>query len=176
MINNIRGLIAINFIKDDNEIINTTEEKCPHLIYYSGKTENIESTILDELKNYIDNKILLLNNYLNVKISYISYYSDDDNKESEETITKGVINIKNAYQLNDKLIGRFLKEILTKFVQDDSIDFNMPLETIITQIINNGINKMTLVNFVRKHIEEFSFEDRKKFMDYIYNIFSEKEI
>ena len=147
----MRGLISMNFI-DNGHITN----EYPIVLYYNGDEVNIVSSIIDneEISQFIYRKFINLNSYPKTVIYAVTYFTDDDNEDTEEAVNKYKWTVEELHMLSQRadLKIKLLNDILIEISNIEG-DCN----TLIRMLMQNGLASSTIINYVRQKAQAYGF-------------------
>lgn len=147
----MRGLISMNFI-DNGSIAN----ECPVVLYYNGDEASIMSSIIDneELSQFIYRKFISLDSYPKTVIYAVTYFSDDDNEDTKETVSKYRWTVEELHMLSQRadLKIKLLNDIL---IEISNIEGDC--DTLIKILMQNGLAPSTIINYVRQKAQAYGF-------------------
>ena len=147
----MRGLISMNFI-DNGNITN----EYPVVLYYIGDETNIISSIIDneEISQFIYRKFINLNSYPKTVIYAVTYFTDDDNEDTEEAVNKYKWTVEELHMLSQRadLKIKLLNDILIEISNIEG-DCN----TLIRMLMQNGLASSTIINYVRQKAQAYGF-------------------
>lgn len=147
----MRGLISINFI-DNGKIRN----EYPVVIYYNGDEDALLPTIVndEELSQYIYRNFITLKSYSKTNIYAVTYFSDDDDEDSTETVSKHTWRIEdiNMLSINSDAKIKLLNDILTEITND-----NGECKNLIKNLLQHKICATTIMNYVRYKAQTYQF-------------------
>lgn len=135
----MRGIISINFIND------SVFNKYPVIMYYNGDESKILDSITKELSSYIFDNFMTVELYTNVSLYAVTYFSDNDNIDSKETISKHVWKIEDIYSLSDDVCKCIVNSILSNIGDIDNI-------------LQHNISKTTIINYIRYKLQTNNFK------------------
>lgn len=145
------GLISLNF-KLDKWVINDY----PVVLYYNGDESQITSSFVEneELYNYICENLLTLKAYSNSIILDITYFTDDDNEDTEEHVNKHSWKIDELFPLfkYPDLKSKLLNDILIDITSETN-----ETRTSIRKLLEEGLAPSTIVNYVRYKSQQYNF-------------------
>jgi hypothetical protein len=145
------GLISLNF-KLDKWVINDY----PVVLYYNGDESQITSSFVEneELYNYICENLLTLKAYSNSIILDITYFTDDDNEDTEEHVNKHSWKIDELFPLSKypDLKSKLLNDILIDITSETN-----ETRTSIRKLLEEGLAPSTIVNYVRYKSQQYNF-------------------
>lgn len=145
------GLISLNF-KLDKWVINDY----PVVLYYNGDESQITSSFVEneELYNYIRENLLTLKAYSNSIILDITYFTDDDNEDTEEHVNKHSWKIDELFPLfkYPDLKSKLLNDILIDITSETN-----ETRTSIRKLLEEGLAPSTIVNYVRYKSQQYNF-------------------
>lgn len=145
------GLISLNF-KLDKWVINDY----PVVLYYNGDESQITSSFVEneELYNYIRENLLTLKAYSNSIVLDITYFTDDDNEDTEEHVNKHSWKIDELFPLfkYPDLKSKLLNDILIDITSETN-----ETRTSIRKLLEEGLAPSTIVNYVRYKSQQYNF-------------------
>lgn len=140
------GIISINFI-NDTSLINTY----PIIMYYNGDKENVVKSITEELSQFIYKNCISLDTYAKTKMYVVTYCTEDNSIDSDETTEKYLYNIEEMYKLSEHtdIKTKLLNEILNEFS-----NIIGDYDNIVRQLLSNNVTLQTIKHFVRHRAQE----------------------
>ncbi len=139
----------MNFI-DNGKISN----EYPVVLYYNGDEENLISSVIDneELSQFIYKKFINLQSYAKTNVLAVTYFSDNDNEETEENVNKHNWTIEELHMLSTRadLKNKLLNDILIE-ISNIHGDCN----TLTKVLMQNGLATSTIINYVRYKAQSY---------------------